>query len=64
MATDDAKAIYKARAATAEWINADARTHRTLGPLLVRGLKKVHTWVLWLALAHNMMRTWASCPIR
>lgn len=62
MATDDAKAVYKARAATAEWINADARTHRTLGPLLVRGVKKVHTWVLWIAVAQNMMRTMAIVP--
>jgi hypothetical protein len=62
MATDEAKAIYKARAATAEWVNADTRTHRTLGPLLVRGLGKVHTWVLWIALAHNMMRTMDIVP--
>src|SRR6266566_5589368 len=64
MATDAAKAVYKARAATAEWVNADARTHRTLGPLLVRGLGKVHTWVLWIALAHNMMRTMGIVPHR
>lgn len=64
MATDAAKAIYQARAATAEWVNADARTHRTLGPLLVRGLNKVHTWVLWIALAHNMMRTMGIVPHR
>ena len=64
MATDAAKAVYKARAATAEWVNADSRTHRTLGPLLVRGLGKVHTWVLWIALAHNMMRTMGIVPHR
>lgn len=62
MATDEAKAVYKARAATAEWINADTRTHRTLGPLLVRGVKKVHTWVLWIAVAHNMMRLMGIVP--
>jgi len=62
MATDEAKAVYKARAATAEWINADARTHRTLGPLLVRGVTKVHTWVLWIAVAHNMMRMMGIVP--
>jgi hypothetical protein len=62
MATADAKALYKARAATAEWVNADTRTHRTLGPLLVRGLTKVHTWVLWIAVAHNMMRTMGIIP--
>jgi len=62
MATAEAKACYRARAATAEWINADTRTHRTLVPLLVRGLDKVHTWVLWIALAHNMMRTMGIIP--
>jgi transposase len=62
MATDDAKTIYKARAATAEWVNADARTHRTLTSVLVRSLTKVHTWALWVALAHNMMRTMGIVP--
>jgi len=62
MATDEAKGLYKARAATAEWVNADARTHRTLGRLLVRGLPKVQTCVLWVALAHNMMRTMDIVP--
>jgi transposase len=64
MTTAEAKAVYKARAATAEWVNADTRTHRTLGPLLVRGLVKVHTWVLWIALAENMMRTMGIVPHR
>lgn len=62
MGTDEAKALYKARAATAEWVNADARTHRTLARPLVRGLTKVHTWMLWAALAHNMMRTMEIVP--
>jgi transposase len=62
MATDEAKTIYKARGATAEWVNADARTHRTLARVLVRGLVKVHTWVLWVALAHNMLRTMEIVP--
>lgn len=62
MATAEAKPIYRARAATAERINADTRTHRTLGTVLVRGLAKVHTWALWVALAHNMMRTMGIVP--
>ncbi len=62
MATAGAKALYKQRAATAEWVNADARTHRTLGGLLVRGLSKVHTWALWAALAHNMLRSMDIVP--
>jgi transposase len=62
MATEEAKLIYKARAATAEWVNADARTHRTLDRMLVRGLTKVHTWALWVALAHNLIRTMDLVP--
>jgi transposase len=62
MVTDEAKLIYKARAATAEWVNADARTHRTLDRVLVRGLPKVHTWALWVALAHNLIRTMGLVP--
>jgi transposase len=62
MATDDAKTIYQQRAATAEWVNADLRTHRSLGRILVRGLPKVHTWALWAALAHNMMRMMEIVP--
>jgi transposase len=62
MASVDGKAIYKHRAATAEWVNADARTHRTLGRVLVRGLTKVQSWVLWAALAHNMLRTMEIVP--
>ena len=62
MTTAEAKTIYKARGATAEWVNADARTHRTLGRVLVRGLAKVHMWALWVALAHNMQRTMEIVP--
>lgn len=62
MGTPEAQQIYKARAATAEWVNADARTHRTLTAIPVRGLKKVHTWTLWIALAHNMLRTLTIVP--
>lgn len=62
MATDDAKAIYRQRGSVAERINADARTHRTLGHIAVRGLAKVHTWVLWVALAHNLVRTMEIIP--
>ena len=62
MATADAKAIYKQRGAVAEWVNADTRRHRTLTQLPVRGLPKVHTWVLWIALAHNVMRAMQIVP--
>jgi transposase len=62
MATDAAKTIYKARAATAERINADTRRYRGLTEMPVRGLPKISTWVLWIALAHNMMRAMAIVP--
>lgn len=62
MQTDEAKQQYRCRGAIAERINADARTHRTLGRLLVRGLPKVHAWVLWVALAHNLTRSMALVP--
>jgi transposase len=62
MGTDAVKALYRARGATAEWVNADARTHRTLTQLRVRGLDKVHTWALWAALAHNLIRAMGIVP--
>ena len=55
MATDEAKAIYRQRAATAECVNALAR-NRGLQRFLVRGLRKVKAVVLLYALAHNLMR--------
>lgn len=55
MSTDAAKTIYRARAATAECINAIAR-NRGLQQFRVRGLAKVRAVVLWFALAHNLMR--------
>jgi len=55
MATDEAKAIYRQRASTAECVNALAR-NRGLQRFLVRGLRKVKAVVLWYALAHNLMR--------
>ena len=55
MGTEEAKAIYKERAATAECVNALARG-RGLIQLLVRGLAKVKAIALWHALAHNLLR--------
>lgn len=55
MATDEAKAIYKKRAATAECVNAQSR-NRGLQQFRVRGLAKVKCVVLLFALAHNLMR--------
>lgn len=55
MATDEAKEIYKDRAATAECVNALAR-NRGLQQFLVRGRQKVKAVTLWYALIHNVMR--------
>ena len=55
MATDEAKVIYRQRAATAECVNALAR-NRGLQRFLVRGLRKVKAVALWYALVHNLMR--------
>ena len=57
MATEEAKAIYKERAATAEWVNAQAR-NRGLAQFLVRGIEKAKAVATWHALAHNMVCTW------
>jgi transposase len=55
MGTEEAKTIYKGRAATAECVNALAR-RRGLLQLLVRGVAKVRAVALWHALAHNVLR--------
>jgi transposase len=55
MGTEPAQAIYKERAATAEWVNAQTR-NRGLYQFRVRGLVKVKAVVLWYVLAHNMLR--------
>ena len=56
MASAEAQAIYKERAATAECVNALAR-NRGLRQLLVRGVAKVKAIALWYAIAHNLLRT-------
>jgi transposase len=61
MGTDEAKAIYKERAATAECINAQAR-NRGLGQFTVRGLEKVKSVATWFAIVQNMARSFALQP--
>ena len=61
MASDEAKALYKLRAATAECVNAQAR-NRGLQRMPVRGRAKVRCVALLFALAHNLMRTVALVP--
>jgi transposase len=55
MATPEAQALYKERAATAECVNALAR-NRGLRQWLVRGVAKVKAVALWYAIAHNLLR--------
>ena len=55
MRTEEAQAIYRERAATAECVNALAR-NRGLRQFLVRGLAKVKVIALWYAVAHNLLR--------
>lgn len=55
MGTAAAKAIYKERASTAEWVNAQTRNHGLYG-VRVRGRPKVLVVVLWYVLAHNYGR--------
>lgn len=54
MGTDEAKTIYRERAATAECANAQAR-NRGLRQFVVRGLDEVRTIALWHALT-----TWSA----
>jgi hypothetical protein len=58
MATAEGKTIYKQRGATAEWANAQVRYHG-ISQFTVRGLAKVGTVVLLVAVAHNIVR-WAA----
>jgi transposase len=55
MATDEAKAVYRQRGATAEWVNAQVSQHG-VSQFTVRGLAKVTTVMLLVAVAHNLLR--------
>jgi transposase len=61
METETAKAIYRLRAATSEWANAQVGQHG-LGRLTVRGLKNVQTLALLVVVTHNLLRwiSWAA----
>ena len=61
MGSEQAKEIYKERAATAECVNALAR-ERGLIRLRVRSLAKTKSVLLLFALAHNVMRTVVLAP--
>jgi transposase len=55
MGTDEAKEVYKQRAATAECVNALARL-RGLQQFRVRGLDKALCVLLLMAITHNVLR--------
>ena len=55
MGTKAAKQVYKQRSSTVETINGELKTFRGLGPLLVRGLRKVQCAALWSVLAYNIV---------
>jgi len=56
MGTDEAKQIYKQRAATAETVNADAKAHRGMAATALRGLAKVTGCACLFALTYNILR--------
>ena len=53
----ESKKIYKQRAATAEYVNANAR-NRNLIQFNVRGQKKVNANAAFFVLANNMTISW------
>jgi hypothetical protein len=55
-AIDEAKAIYKQRAATAETVNADGKAHRGLSATALRGLDKVTGGACLFALTYHVLR--------
>ena len=55
MGSAAAQQVYKLRAATAECVNALART-RGLTQLRIRGLAAAQTMLRWFALVHNVLR--------
>lgn len=61
MGTDEAKAAYRGRGATAECVNAIAR-NRAVQQLNVRGRLKARAVLLWNAIAHNLRRATTLAP--
>ena len=58
MATEEAKAVYRQRGSTAEWANAQVSQHG-VSRFTVRGVAKVTSVMLLLAVGHNLLR-WAA----
>ena len=55
MSTGEAKAIYRQRGSVAEWTNAQVRLHG-VSQFNVRGLTKITSVMLLVAVAHNLLR--------
>lgn len=58
MGTDEAKQIYKLRAATSECVNAISR-NRGFQHFRVRGQRKARAVALWFAIVHNLRRSFS-----
>jgi hypothetical protein len=61
MGTDAAKELYKQRAASVEWVNAQTRAQRGVYQVRVRGQAKVKCLALWTAITHNLL-IWLRHP--
>jgi len=55
MATEEAKAVYRQRGSTAEWANAQVSQHG-VSRFTVRGVAKVTSVMLLVAVGHNLLR--------
>ncbi|MHC4336151.1 MAG: transposase, partial [Planctomycetota bacterium] len=55
MGTEEAKELYKDRAASVECVNAQARSQRGVQQVRVRGQAKVKCVALWTAITHNLL---------
>lgn len=56
MGTEEGKAVYRQRGATAEWVNAQVCERYGLRQFRVRGLERVLSVLLLMAIAHNLLR--------
>ena len=62
MQTDEAKEIYKLRAATIETINGDLKAHRGMTRFRVRGLGRVKSVLTLSVLTYNLLRAIVIAP--
>lgn len=60
MARPEVQEIYKERAATSETVHADLRSHRGLRQMPVRGLERIQSVALLMALTYNALHVIAN----